>query len=332
MEKYIKRCLDSVCVEDVMDYVEVIIVNDGSKDRTLEIAKEYERRYPGYFTVIDKANGNYGSCMNRGLAIARGKYFRTLDADDWYDTQAFRDYIVSLSSADADIVMSERDEIIDGVHYKKRFDTFISLDRDLWIAASMWNNTSIMGLCHVSSFCYKTSILRDSDLRWSESVFYTDNEYLFLPLPFVKKIRFVPKPVYQYDKSREDRSTSTNNLRKNFHSYFTVANRLLDSMIEYYSPQSSVFPLQMRILRMDLLPYCYMSLFMDGFKHKNEIDELERKVKLIPELYRSTDHIADYRNFLYVNAYRNNIVKFLLIRLDYRLRSCKSLKSILRKR
>ena len=75
MEKYLGRCLDSLLIEEI-DIVEVIVINDGSKDRSSEIAHSYEERFPNSFVVIDKENGNYGSCINAGLSRASGK---TLD-------------------------------------------------------------------------------------------------------------------------------------------------------------------------------------------------------------------------------------------------------------
>ena len=110
MESLLPRCLDSICIEKVMDRVQVLIVNDGSKDKTLEIAQTYESRYPHYFTVVDKSNGNYGSCMNVGLSCAEGKYFRTLDADDWYDSKSYEKFVDELEKTDADMLLCERKE------------------------------------------------------------------------------------------------------------------------------------------------------------------------------------------------------------------------------
>ena len=110
MEKYLRRCIDSICIESVMNRVQVIVVNDGSKDRTSEIAHEYEQKYPHYIQVIDKENGNYGSCMNVGLSLAKGKYFRTLDADDWYNTDAYEKFVKELEKTDADMILCERHE------------------------------------------------------------------------------------------------------------------------------------------------------------------------------------------------------------------------------
>ena len=88
MQEYLGKCLDSVTRRDIPDTLEVIIVNDGSKDKTSEIAHQYEKRFNSIVRVIDKENGHYGSCINKALEVATGKYFRPLDADDWMNTDA----------------------------------------------------------------------------------------------------------------------------------------------------------------------------------------------------------------------------------------------------
>ena len=83
VERYINKCLDSLILPDEqMDLVEVIVVNDGTPDQSAVMAKEYERRFPNSFRVIDKENGGHGSAWNRGVAEATGKYLRFLDSDD----------------------------------------------------------------------------------------------------------------------------------------------------------------------------------------------------------------------------------------------------------
>ena len=81
MQDYLHRCLDSLIVpEEQMKHLEVLVVNDGSKDNSSAIAHEYQNKYPDTFRVIDKDNGHYGSCVNAALKIATGKYFRLVDA------------------------------------------------------------------------------------------------------------------------------------------------------------------------------------------------------------------------------------------------------------
>ena len=73
MQDYLRRCLESLIVpEKQMKQLEVLVINDGSKDNSSAIAHEYQDKYHDTFRVIDKGNGNYGSCVNRGLQEAKG--------------------------------------------------------------------------------------------------------------------------------------------------------------------------------------------------------------------------------------------------------------------
>ena len=75
VEEYLAETLDSCIVHpNLQSYLEVLIVDDGSTDGTLEIAQEYEKEYPEVFHVISKENGGYGSTINAALKIATGKY------------------------------------------------------------------------------------------------------------------------------------------------------------------------------------------------------------------------------------------------------------------
>ena len=114
MERYLPRCLDSLVIDDkeLFEKLDVIVVNDGSKDRTSEIAHKFEAKYPDVFCVIDKPNGHYGSCINAGIARAKGTYIRTLDADDLYDTKEFQNYLCALEAivrngADVDLILND---------------------------------------------------------------------------------------------------------------------------------------------------------------------------------------------------------------------------------
>lgn len=76
MEDLLSKCLSSLIVKNHLDMLEVLVVNDGSKDLSSEIAHQFEKENPDTFRVIDKENGNYGSCVNRGLKEAKGKYIK----------------------------------------------------------------------------------------------------------------------------------------------------------------------------------------------------------------------------------------------------------------
>ena len=108
MQDYLRRCLDSLIVpEEQMQLLEVLVVNDGSKDNSSAIAHEYQDKYPGTFRVIDKENGNYGSCVNRGLKEATGKYIKILDADDWFDSEQLDLLIEKLGLLDENVAVAK---------------------------------------------------------------------------------------------------------------------------------------------------------------------------------------------------------------------------------
>ena len=80
MEAYLAQCVESILRTPSLAAVEIIIVNDGSKDKTLRIAKQYAERYADTVRVIDKPNGNYGSTINAALPLAQGEFVKILDA------------------------------------------------------------------------------------------------------------------------------------------------------------------------------------------------------------------------------------------------------------
>ena len=80
-EAYMGKCIDSLLPGG--DDVEIIVVDDGSKDHTKEIGESYQRKYPGIVRVISKENGGHGSAVNTGLEHANGMYFKVVDSDDW---------------------------------------------------------------------------------------------------------------------------------------------------------------------------------------------------------------------------------------------------------
>ena len=332
MEKYIRRCLNSIVSPQVMNCVEVYVVNDGSKDSTLDIIKEYEYNYPGYIHVIDKENGNYGSVMNVALSKAKGRYFRTLDADDRYETQAFEHFVQDLQETDADMLICERYEFFEksGVKEHIKLDDQFPRNQDVPVSSKFWSSKLVRGLAHVSSVCYKTDLLRKSGLQWSERVFYTDNEFLFWPLKLVKTIRFISEPVYVYYIGRDEQSVSASSIRKNFHSFDVVTSKLLERYISSGHDLATDI-LMKKILTVDLFPNFYLTLIVDGLKNKKSIDKVEALLKHNNLLLTETAGIHNYRNFRYVDAYRSNMLRYHLIRFDYRLRSSKFL-SFLKRR
>lgn len=231
MEAYLSRCLDSILCDN-MDYIEVIVVNDGSKDKSSEIAHDYMDKYPSVISVIDKANGNYGSCVNKALGVATGKYFRMLDADDWCNTEALNQMVVCLKNTDSDLVVTiAEDRLSDGTLIG-RLSAPESVHRDQIYAIEDFDTIALrfndFYCSHILT--YKTEILRKVGLKLETGISYTDNEYVFFPLDRIQTIVCFDLPVYQYFVGRPGQTTESAIRLKSVDQLF----RVFEKMFIYY--------------------------------------------------------------------------------------------------
>lgn len=200
MEKYLDKCLTSLIIDNpsLMSQVEVLVVIDGAKDRSSEIAHSYQDRYPETFKVIDKENGNYGSCVNRGLAEATGKYIKVLDADDYFDSKVFEDYIKYLKEVDVDMVISDFNIVdengnITSTKVYALGQQGVIMPFDISLGELFYKkNLQMHGVT------YKTQNLRDLNYRQTEGISYTDQEWTYTPLYNVKTIAYYKGLLYQY--------------------------------------------------------------------------------------------------------------------------------------
>ena len=107
IEQYIDDLMRSIIQSGVMQHIEVLIVNDGSRDNTAIVAYEYQKQYPDSVKVIDKPNGGHGSTINMGIMEAKGKYFRALDGDDWVKSENLARLVEKMETLEADLILSD---------------------------------------------------------------------------------------------------------------------------------------------------------------------------------------------------------------------------------
>lgn len=230
-QEYMAHAIESILPggEDV----EIIIVNDGSKDRTSEIAHEYMEKYPNIIKVVDKENGGHGDAVNAGLADAQGKYFKVVDSDDWVDTEALEkilQFLHQLEDEQESIDMLVSNYVYEkvGAAHKKVIHYRNVLPQE---KVFRWDE---IGRFHLDQYIlmhsviYRTDMLKLSQISLPKHTFYVDNIYVYYPLPYVRKIYYLDVDFYRYYIGREDQSVNEKVMIKRLDQQIFVTRKMID--------------------------------------------------------------------------------------------------------
>ncbi|MBQ2837878.1 MAG: glycosyltransferase family 2 protein, partial [Peptococcaceae bacterium] len=217
--------------DSVRDFLDVMIIDDGSKDNTAEIARAYEQKYPNTFRLISKENGGWGSTLNTGMRNAKGKYFKQLDGDDYYSPDNLADFLRFLSETDADLIQSPfvsfEDEsgafLRQWELYDEKYD-FFPYEKTVNIV----DCKGIIPAMH--STAIKTELLTKNNIQILEHCFYTDVEFVLKAFNVCKTVAFYEKPIYWYRLGRTGQSMSQMGVRKHYKDH----QKMLMTMLDYY--------------------------------------------------------------------------------------------------
>ena len=198
-------------------YFEMIFVNDGSKDSTLDIARSYEHRYPGIVRVLDKANGGHGSCINEGVKIARGRYIRVLDADDWFVYYDFGKLLDRLRTENADCVITngkydyvETGAVAPILTYDNMIDgQWRSFDEVQFEGYGFWRYGPILSTC-----AWKRDVVLKSRTSIMERVSFADTLWNAFPLRCAQTMRYYDLDIYRYTIGRPGQTVSRENVAR----------------------------------------------------------------------------------------------------------------------
>lgn len=264
MERYLDRCLSSVTGISNLDKVEIIVVNDGSKDRSLEIARAYEQRFPQSVRVIDKPNGGWGTAINTLVEQANGKYFKSLDSDDWFDTNELDRFINTIEQIDVDLIITDYTEVDDAGNIKiikaSGKSGIVITTADFVISAD-YHIASIHGVT------YNAQMLKMNKVC-VEPKFYADLDYILTPLQFVKQVFVDHINVYQYYYGRPGQSVSIEGYNKHFKDYINVTKKLIP-LIEKNATTNPILYLMYLKRIFGIAISCYRLLMMTKYQGKN---------------------------------------------------------------
>lgn len=236
-------CYNSACymhhaIETILtakDDVEILVIDDGSSDNTLQIAKEYEKKYPGIVKAIHKENGGHGSGVNKGLSLAKGLYYKVVDSDDWVDEKSLKRVLETIKTLEKEkklvdmMVVNYVYERADGQKEINYHKTLPENKVFAWDEVGKFKKDAYL-LMH--SVIYRTELLKEIDLKLPEHTFYVDNIFVYYPLPYIKTMYYLDVPFYRYFIGREDQSVNEKVMIKRIDQQIYVTK----TMIDFFNP------------------------------------------------------------------------------------------------
>ena len=241
---YMRNCIESLLPggEDV----EILIVDDGSKDDTPAIADEYQEKYPGIVRAIHQENGGHGEAVNAGLRNATGFFYKVVDSDDWVDAESYQKILAFLKEAmkeeePLDMLLSNYVYEKVGAKHKKVIQYHSILPENRYFG---WDE---IGHFHASqnilmhSVIYRTELLRSFHFELPKHTFYVDNIFVYWPLPYVKKMYYLDVDFYRYFIGRDDQSVNETVMISRIDQQI----RVNEIMIDLYAKHESVLLMKM---------------------------------------------------------------------------------------
>lgn len=239
-QDYMRKCIESLLVggEDV----EILIVNDGSKDNTAVIAQEYVERYPNIVRLINKENGGHGSAVNAGIEHAGGIFFKVVDSDDWVKDSAYLAILAKLKEllgGNQVIDMFISNFVYEKVgekHHKVMAYRHALPQNEIFT----WNDvrhfkTGNYMLMH--SVIFRTQLLRECGLKLPEHTFYVDNLFVFEPLVYVKNMYYLDVNFYRYYIGRQDQSVNEQVMISRIDQQIRVNKLMVDYFVQMQKKQ-----------------------------------------------------------------------------------------------
>lgn len=289
-EAYLNKCVSSFADEKVLDKLEIIIVNDGSFDKTETIAQEWCDRYPNSVRLINQENKGHGGALNTGCAAATGKYLKVVDADDWVETQNLEKLLAGLAETDADVVLTQyfTCDISNGKNkqwtcHPDDFDREYTLND----AVSEWrafeNGFTLHGIA------YRTDFYHEKCIQLTEHVFYEDYEFASVPACFAASIRVLDVFIYDYRIGDVNQSVSNKNRLARVSHTEKVIDRLVCQYCELASDENPATIRYLCIKTKELLLSYMKTVMLDEPNRKKGRSDGKRMMARIgsemPETY-----------------------------------------------
>lgn len=238
VEGYINKCLDSLLVpQEQLELLDIVIINDGTPDRSAEMAREYEKQYPGIFRVIDQENRGHGGAWNHGTELAEGKYLYYLDSDDWFDTGQFCRLITYLEKCDTDMILMDRTKYY-AYDNREEIIQLYNMEPDKVYDASSYDwlhSGNGANITYAHNTVYRTSMMQKYLPVFCEHVMYDDVVLQVMPIMVADSFVYTKLNVYHYLIGRPGQSFDPAVRAKQADHVTTVLKQVMGFIRKYWS-------------------------------------------------------------------------------------------------
>lgn len=297
VENYIRKCLESL-VNQTLEDIEIIVVDDGSRDFGKNIVKEYVETYNNvkYYT---KENGGLSSARNYGMKYATGEYIAFLDGDDYIDKKAYEKMYEKAKKEDSDIVecnfywaYGRRKKKDIGEQYEGKSEM---IEKARVVA---WNKL------------YKREMLEEAKIEFPKGLQYEDVEFFYKLVPYIEKVSFVKEPLIYYVQRNGSISNSKNEKTRDI---FTV----LDNVISFYKQKNFYDKYK------EELEYTYTRILLcSSFKRITKIKNKNVKIDLLNKTWvKLNETFPNWKENQILNTNLNSKKKYMksVNRFTYRI-------------
>ncbi len=275
-QDYMKKCLESLLLGG--EKVEIIVIDDGSKDDTAKIADAYQEKYPSIIRVVHQENGGHGSGVSKGIELASGYYLKVVDSDDWVDKDALMEFLdtIEKSNKDIDCIVTDyeyfcKEEPIQTITYQSCFPARKEF------SFSDIKKFKVDQYLTIHSVAYRVDFLRPLGLNIPRKTFYDDNYFIYVPLPHIQKLYYLPIRLYCYYVGRPGQSVSKEFAIKRYKDYLKIAKACFMEVNQYdYKYNKKLYKLlthQYFIIHIEALMYAQLSHTKESMKDLKEFNK-----------------------------------------------------------
>lgn len=297
VEKYIEKCILSLVNHRNAEKCEILIINDGSKDKTSAIGHKYQEMTNGIVKVIDKENGGHGSTINKGIEIAKGKYIKLIDGDDWVDSENLAKLVDVLSVQEADLFLTK------GCYeYADKASLDNIIDYDSLTEGVTYHYSDLLYPVYgfdtygplLTTSTYRTDILRKAAFKLSEKKPYVDMEFNVFSQQYIDTVKYYNFDIYRYLIGRSGQTVSRDYWKGHYKDHEYVIFNILKYLDKKkdYSEQRKQYAYRHYIAQM-----VDSQIFMfDQLASWDELEKFLKKLEHYPLAYKVSFEYVKNKN------------------------------------